>query len=94
MPFVLDLQSHDILEIFDSLPGVPGQWTSVSLYVKRLVSMSQHDIEWEYFPVSGLIDQENSLLIVQDFEDVHDIEYYIRGGHLQWTYCNPVSIRF
>ena len=94
MPFIIDLCSHEIIEIFDNVPGKPSQWTSVSLNVKRLVSMNQHDIEWEYFPARGLLDKMNSLLIVQDFNDAHDIEYYIRGGCLKWEYCNPVDISF
>ena len=73
------MESQSISEIF-VMPG--GIWTSISLDCKRLLNTNQHDIEWEYVPAYGIINESKTMIIFQTREMAYDVEYYTRGGLL------------
>ena len=91
MPYLLDLCTREIFEV-KKIPGNPSDWVSVNIDAKRLRSMSPHELEFEYFPARGLLNGDQ--LIVEDWDEAFDIEYYTRGGTLKWTYGEPSQIRF
>ena len=91
MPFLLNLTTRQVSEIKNISNN--AKWTSVRIDAKRLVNC-HHDIEWEYFPARGLLDEENDLLIVQNRDDAFDIEYYTREGVLVWEYGDPSPVYF
>ena len=93
MPYLLDLCTREIFEV-TKCPGKPQDWLSVNIDAKRLRSMSPHELEWEYFPARGILNQEKSQLIVEDWDEAFDIEYYTREGTLMWTNSGPSQIRF
>jgi len=97
MPYILDLETREITKIV-SLPKYPEHWwISASFDIKRLVNdQHSHDIEWEYCPAEGMINNLETLVITQSRETAFDIEYYTRGGgRLKWTVsCYPASISF
>jgi len=94
MPYILDLETREIV----SLPRYPEHWwISASFDIKRLVNdQHPHDIEWEYFPAEGMINNLETLVITQSYETAYNIEYYTRGGgHLKWTVsCYPSHVSF
>jgi hypothetical protein len=82
MPFILDLISKEITKIY-AIPK--DEWISATFHVKSLVN-DHHDIEWEDFPATGIINKDQTLLIVKDHLTAFTVEYYIRGdGILQWS---------
>jgi hypothetical protein len=91
MPYLLDLCTREIFEV-KQIPGNPSDWISVNIDAKRLRSTSPHEIEFEYFPSRGLLNGDQ--LIVEDWDEAFDIEYYTREGTLKWTYGEPNQIRF
>jgi len=93
MPYLLDLCTREIFEV-TKCPGKPQDWLSVNIDAKRLRSMSPHELEWEYFPARGLLNQETSQLIIEDWDEAFDIEYYTREGTLMWSNGGPSQIRF
>lgn len=87
MPFILDLETREITQIA-VIPRYPDiWWKSVSFDIKKLVNdQNPHDIEWEYCPSWGIINNLETLVIVQTYDMAYDIEYYTRGGGiLKWT---------
>lgn len=97
MPYILDLDTREIIQIM-SMPLYDNSWwRSVSFDIKRLVSdQHPHDIQWEYCPAEGYINNIETLVIVQTRETAFDIEYYTRnGGPPKWTSnCYPSRIQF
>ena len=97
MPYILDLDTREITQIA-SLPRYPEHWwISASFDIERLVNdQHPHDIEWEYCPAEGMINNLETLVITQSRETAYNIEYYTRGGgHLKWTgSCYPARISF
>jgi len=93
MPFILDLETREITQIYT----IPRWWKSASFDIKRLVSdQNPHDIEWEYCPSWGIINNLETLVIVQTRDMAYDIEYYTRGGGiLKWVpACYPANLIF
>ena len=93
MPFLLDLNTREVYEV-RMCPGSPQEWVSVDISAKRLVSMNPHDIEWEYFPSSGILNRTIDQLIVNDRDEAFDIEAYTRESKLNWTYGSPSRIKW
>ena len=90
MPFLLNIVTRAITKVDDAY----GVWESVRVNAKRLISHSQHDIEWQYIPVTGLLSEDMQLLIVQDRDTAFDVEYYTREGTLQVSYGPPCPVVF
>lgn len=93
MPFLLNLNTREINEIYD-YPHSSQDWVSININAKRLVSHSEHDIEWEYFPASGILNRSTGQLIMNNRDDVFDVEYYTREGKLNWTFGGPSQIKW
>ena len=84
MPCLLDLCSRE-MKIVNQVPGDISKWFVARFQVKRLVSEHFHGTgEWEDLTVQGLLNCEEDLVILLDREQAFDIEYYTRGGTLQW----------
>jgi len=97
MPYILDIETREITEIL-SLPKFPENWwISASFDIKKLVNdQHPHDIEWEYFPGEGIINNQETLVITQTRETAYNLEYYTRGSDkIKWTVsCYPAHISF
>ena len=97
MPYILDLETREITEIM-SMPRYNNSWwNSASFDIKRIVNdQHPHDIEWEYWPADGYINNLETLVIVQTRETAFYMEYYTRGGGPPvWTSTSyPSRIQF
>ena len=97
MPYILDLDTREITQIMAMPHLTENWWRSASFDIMRLVSdQNRHDIEWEYCPAEGYINNLETLIITQTRGTAFDIEYYTRGGGPpKWTSNSyPSRIQF
>ena len=75
MPYLINLASRTI----KSVETVPDDWTKAVFHVRRLNSC-HYELEWEDVTIHGVLNQLDGTIIVDDYFDAFDIEYYTRGG--------------
>jgi len=57
-----------------------GNWEIVDFKIMRLMNdQHPHSIDWEDVTVIGLMNFKENLMIVQNFGDAFDMEYWTRG---------------
>jgi hypothetical protein len=77
----------------NQLPGDVTNWVIAKFQVKRLVSEHFHGTgEWEDVTLQGLLNCEDNLVLFLDRGNAFDVEYYTRGGTLQWELVRPLMI--
>lgn len=85
MPFLLDMSSHEI-EFTMQVPGDINDWVIAEFHIKRLLNdQHPHALDWEDVAIRGLLNDRDSILILQDRGSAFDIEYWSRGGILDWS---------
>jgi len=85
MPSILNLETREIYHVIQ-VPGNMINWVFAKFNIQRLVSdQHPHDIEWEDSTPCGMFNSDDNLVLVQDQGVAFDIEYFTRGGILNWT---------
>ena len=92
MPFLLNLETREISEIFET--PVPWDWRSVFVKIQLVV---EGGLGPEYTPTEyrALYNRDDIQLIFQTRDQAFDVEYWTRGSvSVTWTWGNPDPILF